>query len=304
MHFNNSLIEILLLLVPKDVEELLTPSPENEKQKFYIDVIHTLHKESYSLMVQDAFHRYACSQRAVRWQLETAQMKFAKVLENCSSSKDGHRINVHKFAEAGVTFKSADINAANASKDFLDSHGKKSSIFLKEVKERRASLFEDNEVLPWKANVLEFYTHIIEDFMPVINELPSLAGEINLKLKSTSFLCVEKSTLKRKKVNAAKAEKEKKQRLLKSACDVLQIICKDGGSYAHHTCNGKRQFVLEMDMLNLENFNNLLPKFHLCGMNFLIENSLFVDHDGSDGSSKKATDTANNLKLLLQQHLL
>ena len=136
-------------------------------------------------------------------------MKFAKVLENCSSSKDGHRINVRKFAEAGVTLKSADINAANAAKDFLDSHGKK-SIFLKEVKERRASLFEDNEVLPWKANVLEFYTHITEDLMPVIDELPSLAGEINLKLKSTSFPCVEKSTLKRKKVNAAKGREREK----------------------------------------------------------------------------------------------
>ena len=52
---DNSLIEILLSLVPKDVEELLIPSPVNDKQKFYNYVIHTLHKESFSLMIQDPF---------------------------------------------------------------------------------------------------------------------------------------------------------------------------------------------------------------------------------------------------------
>ncbi len=117
---------------------------------------------------------------------------------------------------------------------------------------------------------MEFYTHVIEDLTPVVYKLASLAGDINLKLKSTSFLCVEKSTLKRKKANAAKTEKEKKQRLLKSACDVLHIFCKDGGSNAHRICNGERPFVLEMDMLNFENFNKLLPKFHLRGLNFLV----------------------------------
>ena len=65
-------------------------------------------------------------------------MKFAKVLENCSSSKDGHRINVRKFAEAGVTLKSADINAANASKDFLDSHGKKIFYFSERSKRKES----------------------------------------------------------------------------------------------------------------------------------------------------------------------
>ena len=114
-------------------------------------------------------------------------MSFLKVLESCSSSKDGNRINFHKFAEAGVTLKSSDISAASASKDFLENHCKKASDFPKEVKERKANLFQHNEVLPWKANELEFYTHIIEDLMPVINKLAALVGEINLKVKSTSF---------------------------------------------------------------------------------------------------------------------
>ena len=74
--------------------------------------------------------------------------------------------------------------------------------------------------------------------------------------------------MKRKRAHAARSEKEKKQRLLKSTCDVLHIICKDGGSYAHRSCNGDRKFVLEMDML--ENFDKLLPKFHLRGINCLI----------------------------------
>ncbi len=76
----------------------------------------------------------------------------------------------------------------------------------------------------------------------------------------------------------------------------MHIICKDGGSYAHRICNGERHFVLEMDMLNLENFNKLLPKFHLRGLNVLVENGLFAHHDGS---SKKATDTAKQLETSL-----
>lgn len=295
LHHNN-LTEFPLLLVPKDVEELLIPSPVNEKQKFYNDVIHALHNAIYSLMAQDAFRRYACSQRAVRWQLETAAVKFVNVLGSSSSSKDGHWINVYKFAEAGIPLKSSDIRAAHASKDFLDGHSKKASVLLKEVKERRANLFHHNEVLPWKANELEFYTRIIEDLMPVINKLASIAGEINLKLKGTSFSCDGKSTIKRKKANAAKSEKEKKQRVLKSACDVLHIICKDGGSYAHRIWNGKHKFVLEMDMLDLQSFDKLLPKFHLRGIKFLLEKGLFADHDGS---SKKVTDTAKKLETSL-----
>ena len=51
-----------------------------------------------------------------------------------------------------------------------------------------------------------------------------------------------------------------------------------------------------MSMFNVENFNKLLPKFHLCVMNFLIENGLFADHDGS---SKKATGTAKQLETSL-----
>ena len=92
-------------------------------------------------------------------------------------------------------------------------------------------------------------------------------------------------------------QRKKKTEATENACDVLHIICKDGGSYTHRICNGERQFVLEMDMLNLENFNKLLPKFHLRGMNLLIENGLFfADHDGS---SKKATDTGKQLETSL-----
>ena len=52
-------------------------------------------------------------------------MKFVKVLKNFSSSTNGHWINFRKFAEARVTLKSADVSAANASNDFLDSYRKK-----------------------------------------------------------------------------------------------------------------------------------------------------------------------------------
>lgn len=51
-----------------------------------------------------------------------------------------------------------------------------------------------------------------------------------------------------------------------------------------------------MDMLNIENFDKLLPKFHLRGINFLLEKGLFADHDGS---SKNVTDAAQKLETSL-----
>ena len=86
-------------------------------------------------------------------------MKIFKALQSCSSSTDGHWINVHEFTEAGVTLKSSDISAANASKIFQIAAAKKPSILLKEVKEWKAYLFQHTEALPWKANEFEFYIH-------------------------------------------------------------------------------------------------------------------------------------------------
>ena len=81
--------------------------------------------------------------------------------------------------------------------------------------------------------------------MHVIIKLASNSGKIDLKIKSTSCSCYEKFK-EEKKSNAAKQEKMKKQRLLKGACDVLHIICKDGASDAHCRCNGETQFVPEI----------------------------------------------------------
>ena len=49
-----------------------------------------------------------------------------------------------------------------------------------------------------------------------------------------------------------------------------------------------------MDNLNFENFDQLLPKFHLCGINFLLEMGLFADHVKS---SKNVIDGARNLEV-------
>ncbi len=49
-------------------------------------------------------------------------------------------------------------------------------------------------------------------------------------------------------------------------------------------------------MLSPENFDKLLPKFHLRGINFLLEKGLFADHDGS---LRKASDVAKKLETIL-----
>ena len=88
--------------------------------------------------------------------------------------------------------------------------------------------------------------------------------------------------------------KETKQRLLSSACDVLHAVCKDGGSYVDCMCSGDTQFVIEIDNINLENCDQLLPKFHLRGINFLLEMGLLADHGVN---SKKVIDGAKNLEV-------
>ena len=50
-----------------------------------------------------------------------------------------------------------------------------------------------------------------------------------------------------------------------------------------------------MDNLNFENFDQLLPQFHLRGINFLLEMGLFADHD----ESSKVIDGAKNLGSLV-----
>ena len=84
-----------------------------------------------------------------------------------------------------------------------------------------------------------------------------------------------------------------KLNFLKSACDVLQTICKDGGPYADCICRGETQFANEKDTLNFENFDQLLPKFHLCGINFLLEMDLLAD---CDKNLKKVMNAAKNLE--------
>ena len=88
--------------------------------------------------------------------------------------------------------------------------------------------------------------------------------------------------------------KEKKLRLLKSECEVLHTICKDGGPYADCICRGDTKFVVEKENLNLENFDQLLPKFRLRGINFfLLEMGLLADHD----ENSKVIDEAKNLEV-------
>ena len=72
----------------------------------------------------------------------------------------------------------------------------------------------------------------------------------------------------------------------------MQAICKDGGPYADCICRGDTQFVIEKDNLNFENFDQLLPKFHLCGIKFLLEMGLLADRDKN---SKKVIDAAKSL---------
>ena len=52
----------------------------------------------------------------------------------------------------------------------------------------------------------------------------------------------------------------------------MQIVYAGGGG---------TKFVIKMGNLNFENFDQLLPKFHLLGISFLLEMGLFADHDES-----------------------
>ena len=71
---------------------------------------------------------------------------------------------------------------------------KKASVFLKEERERKANIFHNNEVLPWKVNELQFYNYIMENLMTLINKLASLAGEIDMNLPATFFPYVRNMT--------------------------------------------------------------------------------------------------------------
>ena len=56
------------------------------------------------------------------------------------------------------------------------------------------------------------------------------------------------------------------------------------------------------DMLYLENFDKRLPKFHLRGINSLIETGSFADNDGSSKTTFLATISAMNANRTYQRN--
>ena len=75
----------------------------------------------------------------------------------------------------------------------------------------------------------------------------------------------------------------------------MYTLCKDGGPHTDCICRGDKQFVIEIDNLNFEKYDQLSPKFQLRGINFLLQMGLFADHDES---SNKVIDEAKNLEAL------
>lgn len=63
------------------------------------------------------------------------------------------------------------------------------NLFVTEVKDRGAKLFQPDGVIQWTANEVEFYTNVLEDSKNVIQKLASFAGVRKYGIP-WAFLCI------------------------------------------------------------------------------------------------------------------
>ena len=139
---------------------------------------------------------------------------------------------------------------------------------------------------PWKANELNFYDVCLKQLGEkasqiaiVIGKLQSLAGRLRQKVFRIDIEGSEKArAAKRKQENAAKAKKEKESRLRSKAVEVIKILA------PKRTIDEEKVMrnIKELGSFNvaddIKDSNQLLPRFHLKALSYLIEQGIFVEN--------------------------
>ena len=196
-----------------------------ETEVYYNEVLQSIYKSSYEVIASPLqFREYIISQRILRWKVKSL-LKSDEQNANrlIVDGKSGQSQNIKKYSGEDTShFIAKDVKRAENSEILLTQLLKKLSGNKDKVAGYRYDLFDKElNVRPWKANELDFYDSIIEEYGKLENILSVTSSKIrnNHKNLERKFFNVdievreEKRKRKRKLENSLKSEVCKKKRL-------------------------------------------------------------------------------------------
>ena len=148
--------------MPKDVQDLLVPNPEDDKYKFSNNLVNELFRDCCVLMVHTEFMGYLNDQITIRWEWEEERQATSSKLEGMEHSLHGYWKNVRKFSAAEFVLRNATLGASNLTVDFLQEEINKVVLQLDKFRSMKLNLLSPNIVQPHKANEIDTVKGIIE----------------------------------------------------------------------------------------------------------------------------------------------
>ena len=257
-----------------------------ETEVYYNEVLQSICKSSYELIASPLqFREYVISQRILRWKVKSL-LKSDEQNTNrlIVDGKSGQSQNIKKYSGEDTShFTAKDVKRAENSEILLTQLLKKLSGNKDKVTGYRYDLLDKElNVRPWKANELDFYDSIIEEYVKLENIVSVTSSKIrnNHKNLKRRFFNVdievqeEKRKRKRKLENSLKSEVCKKKRLIHSSFVLLQEIT--GAKLDQDNMDSGEKITLDK-MNQFIDRVQLKPRFQLKPLETLLKEGFFEE---------------------------
>ena len=199
---------------------------------------------------------------------------------------DGNAINVKKYTADDLSnLTSKDCRRVENEAEVVQSLNKKVQLSVKSLTDHKISLFgETGTVKLWKSTELKF----IDTKLDILESITETIDGTLCKLAATSKVLKrkffkadidkqeEKRAEKRKKDNALKDRRDKELSMLKSCCQVLQLIAPSVMSDKVEDVFVKGKFEdIKVTVNDIVDDPALKPRFHLNALQYLKEKGIF-----------------------------
>ena len=276
--------------MPNELKDLIIPQPYTEQLNFYNELLREIYLSSYGLVSAMQLREYVLSQRTVRWRIHKDIEKLKKQFDNLMGSSsiplDGNAINVKKYTADDLSnLTSKDCRRVENAAEVVQSLSRKVQLSVKSLTDHKISLFgETGTVKLWKSTELKF----IDTKLDILKSITETIDGTLCKLAATSKVLKrkffkadvdkqeEKRAEKRKKDNALKDRRDKELRMLKSCCQVLQLIAPSVMSDKVEDVFVKGKFEdIKVTVNDIVDDPALKPRFYLNALQYLKEKGIF-----------------------------
>ena len=153
-----------------------------EIEVYYNEVLQSIYKSSYELIAFPLqFREYVISQQTLRWKVQTLLKSNERNADRLIvDGKSGQSQNIKKYSGEDTShFTVKDVKRAENSEILLTQLLKKMSGNKDKVAGYRCTLFDKElNVRPWKANELDFYDNVIDEYVKLENIVSVTAAKI------------------------------------------------------------------------------------------------------------------------------